>query len=84
MKRRKIPGHEFAGVVEAVGKDVKRFKKGDEVFGSTTTLKQGSYAEYICVPEERKEGGMDIKPSNLSFEEAAAIPKMAVPRLCSL
>lgn len=73
-KRRKIPGHEFAGVIESVGKDVKRFKKGDEIFGSTTTLKQGSYAEYICVPEERKDGVMDIKPSNLSFEEAAAVP----------
>ena len=74
MKRRKIPGHEFAGEVVAVGKDVKQFKIGDEVFGTTTTLKQGSYAEYICVPEERKEGVLDIKPNNMSFEEAAAVP----------
>ena len=74
MKRRKIPGHEFAGKIEAVGKDVKIFKKGDQVFGTTTKLKQGSYAEYICVPENRKGGVLDIKPDNISFEEAAAVP----------
>jgi len=74
MKNRKIPGHEFAGEVETIGKDVKLFKKGDQVFGTTTKLNQGSYAEYICVPEERKGGVMEIKPENISFGEAAAVP----------
>ncbi len=72
--RKPILGYEFGGIVESVGKDVTLFKKGDEIYGTTTMLKNGSYAEYVCVPETWKQGVVAIKPSNLSFEEAAAVP----------
>lgn len=72
--RKPILGYEFAGVVESVGKDVTQFKKGDEVWGTTTMLKNGSYAEYVCVPEKWKMGVVALKPSNLTYEQAAAVP----------
>ncbi len=72
--KKQILGHEFAGVVEKVGKDITKFKPGDEVFGTTTMLKTGSYAEYICIPQTLKHGVVSSKPENLNFKEAAALP----------
>jgi NADPH:quinone reductase-like Zn-dependent oxidoreductase len=72
--RKSIIGYELSGVVEAVGKDVNLFKKGDQIYGTTTGLPSGAYAEYVCLPEEWKKGVVARKPKNISFEEAAAIP----------
>lgn len=69
-----VLGYEVSGVIEAVGKNVKAFKIGDKIFGTTTGLKQGAYAEYVCLPEKWKSGVVFLKPENLSFEAAAAVP----------
>ena len=67
--KKTIPGNEFAGQIEAIGSAVKTFKPGDPVFG-LSTFKFGAHAEYICLAEE---GSISIKPTNMSYEEAAAV-----------
>lgn len=71
MRRKRIPGSEFAGEVESVGKDVTRFKPGEAVFGSTGMSSVGSYAEFICLSAD---ASLTRKPERLSFNEAAALP----------
>ena len=70
------PGRDAAGVVEAVGSSVTQFKPGDEVFGACP----GAFAEYVCANEDR----LALKPANISFEEAAAVPVAAITALQAL
>jgi NADPH:quinone reductase-like Zn-dependent oxidoreductase len=75
-----ILGADIAGRVEAVGSNVKQFQPGDEVFGDISAQGSGGFAEYASVPENL----LALKPANLSFEEAAAVPMAAVTALQGL
>ncbi|MGH8134183.1 MAG: NAD(P)-dependent alcohol dehydrogenase [Steroidobacteraceae bacterium] len=70
-------GVDFAGTVEAVGKNVKQFKPGDEVYGGA----DGAFAEYLTV---REQGAVALKPSNMTFEQAASVPIAALTALQAL
>jgi NADPH:quinone reductase-like Zn-dependent oxidoreductase len=79
--KHKIAGADFAGRVESVGRDIKRFRPGEEVFGASFARKgMGGFAEFVCASEEN----LAPKPSNLSFEEAAAVPVAAITALQGL
>ena len=69
-------GADFAGTVEAVGTGIQQYKPGDEVFG----IRRGSFAEYVCAPEK----WISLKPANITFEAAAAIPLAALTALQAL
>ena len=74
----KIPGSDIAGRVEAVGRNVKQFKSGDEIWGDLSFPHGfGAFAEYVCVPEN----ALRLKPASMTFEEAAAIPAAALVAL---
>ena len=72
----KIIGNDIAGTVEAVGRNVTQFKRGDEVFGEVSRCGFGAYAEYVVA----RENALALKPANLSFEEAASVPTCRLHR----
>jgi NADPH:quinone reductase-like Zn-dependent oxidoreductase len=75
--KNQILGSDIAGQVEAVGRNIEEFKPGDYVFGDISADGWGGFAEYVCVHEN----ALVLKPTNLSFEEAAAVPMAAVTAL---
>ena len=78
--KNKILGADIAGRVEAVGRNVKQFQPGDEVFGDISGCGSGGFAEYVCVPENT----LALKPASMTFEDAAAVPMAAVTALQGL
>ncbi len=79
--KNKILGADLAGRVEAIGRKVKQFKPGDEVFGYLpSTTGRGTFAEFVCADEKM----ISLKPANLTFEQAAAIPLAAMTALQGL
>jgi NADPH:quinone reductase-like Zn-dependent oxidoreductase len=75
-----ILGTDIAGIVEAIGSEVTQFKPGDHVFGDLSESGFGGFAEYVCVPES----ALVLKPSNLTFAEAATVPVSALAALKGL
>lgn len=75
-----IPGADISGVVESVGKNIRKFKTGDEVFGDLCECGWGAYAEYVSVPESC----LEKKPPGMTFEQAAAIPQAGVMALLAV
>ncbi len=80
VPKKKIYGSDVAGVVEAVGNNVKNFRIGDSVFGDLSTSGSGGFAEYVTAPETL----LAIKPEKVTFEDAAAIPMAALTALQAL
>jgi len=78
--RYKILGADIAGQVEAVGRNVKQFQPGDEVFGDLCQSGFGGFAEYVCA----RENALAMKPANMTFEEAAAVPQAGLLALQGL
>ena len=78
--KRLIPGIDISGKVEAVGKNVTRFKPDDDIFGDIGDFGFGAFAEYVCAPED----ALALKPVNMSYEESAAVPQYAVVALQGL
>jgi NADPH:quinone reductase-like Zn-dependent oxidoreductase len=78
--KHKILGSDIAGRVETVGENVKQFQPGDEVFGDLSECGRGGFAEYVAAPED----ALALKPANLTFEDAAAVPEAAVVALQGL
>jgi NADPH:quinone reductase-like Zn-dependent oxidoreductase len=76
----KILGSDIAGRVERVGRNVKQFQPGDEVYGDLSVCGFGAFAEYVCAPES----ALALKPASMTFEEAAAYPQAAVLALQNL
>jgi len=75
-----ILGSDIAGQIEAVGRNVKQFQPGDEIWGDLSLLGYGAFAEYVCVPEK----ALRLKPARMTFEEAAAIPSAGANALQNL
>ena len=76
----KVPGSDMAGRVQAIGQEVEQFRPGDEVYGDIFSFGSGAFAEYVCLPEK----ALAKKPSNLTFEQAAAVPMAALTALQGL
>lgn len=77
--KHQVLGCDVAGRVEAIGRQVKQFQPGDEVFG-VTGFAGGGFAEYVCAPEKK----LALKPANISFDDAAAVPVAAITALQGL